>query len=167
MLLCPWWQQHCLAYSNLLYTTYPFFQLSTTKGFVAGNLSYTEEDGTKVNCTCSATVCIIHSIYLCMISCTSCSSGNYMHLLHRPMLVANCSTVLQFWSSAICSPGIYPLDMFFALPSATGALQRKVYILCILGFISQCSVKWVFWIKDVWALWTYLISVTIDWLFAE
>uniref|UniRef100_A0A8D2QEC0 DNA topoisomerase (ATP-hydrolyzing) n=1 Tax=Zonotrichia albicollis TaxID=44394 RepID=A0A8D2QEC0_ZONAL len=30
--------------------------LSTTKGFVAGNLSYTEEDGTKVNCTCSATV---------------------------------------------------------------------------------------------------------------
>ncbi|KFV41491.1 Meiotic recombination protein SPO11, partial [Tyto alba] len=29
--------------------------LSTTKGFVAGNLSYTEEDGTKVNCTCSAT----------------------------------------------------------------------------------------------------------------
>ncbi|NXK98921.1 SPO11 protein, partial [Formicarius rufipectus] len=33
--------------------------LSTTKGFVAGNLSYTEEDGTKVNCTCSGTVCII------------------------------------------------------------------------------------------------------------
>ncbi|NXS39774.1 SPO11 protein, partial [Balaeniceps rex] len=33
--------------------------LSTTKGFVAGNLSYTEEDGTKVNCTCGATVCII------------------------------------------------------------------------------------------------------------
>ncbi|KAL9835279.1 meiotic recombination protein SPO11 isoform 4-T19 [Geothlypis trichas] len=29
--------------------------LSTTKGFVAGNLSYTEEDGTKVNCSCSAT----------------------------------------------------------------------------------------------------------------
>ncbi|KFO81782.1 Meiotic recombination protein SPO11, partial [Cuculus canorus] len=29
--------------------------LSTTRGFVAGNLSYTEEDGTKVNCTCSAT----------------------------------------------------------------------------------------------------------------
>ncbi|PKU35450.1 hypothetical protein llap_14245 [Limosa lapponica baueri] len=33
--------------------------LSTTKGFVAGNLSYTEEDGTKVNCTCGATVCIV------------------------------------------------------------------------------------------------------------
>ncbi|TFK05031.1 Meiotic recombination protein SPO11 [Platysternon megacephalum] len=32
--------------------------LSTTKGCIAGNLSYTEEDGTKVNCTCSATVCI-------------------------------------------------------------------------------------------------------------
>ncbi|KAH1182005.1 hypothetical protein KIL84_009759, partial [Mauremys mutica] len=29
--------------------------LSTTKGCIAGNLSYTEEDGTKVNCTCSAT----------------------------------------------------------------------------------------------------------------
>lgn len=35
-----------------------FFQLSTSKGFVAGNLSYTEEDGTKVNCTSGATVCI-------------------------------------------------------------------------------------------------------------
>ncbi|NXA34284.1 SPO11 protein, partial [Eudromia elegans] len=35
--------------------------LSTSKGSVAGNLSYTEEDGTKVNCTCSATVCIINS----------------------------------------------------------------------------------------------------------
>ncbi|NXH19383.1 SPO11 protein, partial [Bucco capensis] len=30
--------------------------LSTTQGFVAGNLTYTEEDGTKVNCTCGATV---------------------------------------------------------------------------------------------------------------
>ncbi|KFU83474.1 Meiotic recombination protein SPO11, partial [Chaetura pelagica] len=29
--------------------------LSSTKGFVAGNLSYTEEDGTKVHCSCSAT----------------------------------------------------------------------------------------------------------------
>uniref|UniRef100_A0A8D0H3Z9 DNA topoisomerase (ATP-hydrolyzing) n=1 Tax=Sphenodon punctatus TaxID=8508 RepID=A0A8D0H3Z9_SPHPU len=29
--------------------------LSTTKGCIAGNLSYTEEDGTKVNCTCSRT----------------------------------------------------------------------------------------------------------------
>ncbi|NWV05423.1 SPO11 protein, partial [Ptilonorhynchus violaceus] len=38
--------------------------LSTTKGFVAGNLSYTEEDGTKVNCTCSATVCIINHNHL-------------------------------------------------------------------------------------------------------
>ncbi|NWQ60097.1 SPO11 protein, partial [Neopipo cinnamomea] len=38
--------------------------LSTTKGFVAGNLSYTEEDGTKVNCTCSATVCIIKQKHL-------------------------------------------------------------------------------------------------------
>ncbi|NXA95743.1 SPO11 protein, partial [Melanocharis versteri] len=35
--------------------------LSTTKGFVAGNLSYTEEDGTKVNCTCSATVFTVPS----------------------------------------------------------------------------------------------------------
>ncbi|NXC50832.1 SPO11 protein, partial [Penelope pileata] len=34
--------------------------LSTTKGFVAGNLSYTEEDGTKVNCTCGATVCSLN-----------------------------------------------------------------------------------------------------------
>ncbi|NXF07678.1 SPO11 protein, partial [Smithornis capensis] len=38
--------------------------LSTTKGFVAGNLSYTEEDGTKVNCTCSKTVCIIKQEHL-------------------------------------------------------------------------------------------------------
>ncbi|NWU95799.1 SPO11 protein, partial [Upupa epops] len=30
--------------------------LSTSKGSVAGNLSYTEEDGTKVSCTCSGTV---------------------------------------------------------------------------------------------------------------
>ncbi|NWW90609.1 SPO11 protein, partial [Rhynochetos jubatus] len=37
--------------------------LSTTKGFVAGNLSYTEEDGTKVNCTCSATI-ILHAANL-------------------------------------------------------------------------------------------------------
>ncbi|KFP82876.1 Meiotic recombination protein SPO11, partial [Acanthisitta chloris] len=35
--------------------------LSTTQGFVAGNLSYTEEDGTKVNCTCSATVFAVPS----------------------------------------------------------------------------------------------------------
>ncbi|NXN01665.1 SPO11 protein, partial [Sylvia borin] len=35
--------------------------LSTTKGFVAGNLCYTEEDGTKVNCTCSATVFTVPS----------------------------------------------------------------------------------------------------------
>ncbi|NXS11146.1 SPO11 protein, partial [Neodrepanis coruscans] len=38
--------------------------LSTTKGFVAGNLSYTEEDGTKVNCTCSSTVGIIKQEHL-------------------------------------------------------------------------------------------------------
>ncbi|NXE51612.1 SPO11 protein, partial [Dromaius novaehollandiae] len=35
--------------------------LSTTKGSVAGNLSYTEEDGTKVNCTCSATAVTVPS----------------------------------------------------------------------------------------------------------
>ncbi|NXP13768.1 SPO11 protein, partial [Thinocorus orbignyianus] len=35
--------------------------LSTSKGFVAGNLSYTEEDGTKVNCTCGATVFTVPS----------------------------------------------------------------------------------------------------------
>ncbi|KFV86015.1 Meiotic recombination protein SPO11, partial [Struthio camelus australis] len=35
--------------------------LSTTKGSLAGNLSYTEEDGTKVNCTCSATVFTVPS----------------------------------------------------------------------------------------------------------
>ncbi|KAK9404832.1 SPO11: Meiotic recombination protein SPO11 [Crotalus adamanteus] len=29
--------------------------LSTSKGCIAGNLSYIEEDGTKVNCTCSIT----------------------------------------------------------------------------------------------------------------
>uniref|UniRef100_A0A8D0C1C2 DNA topoisomerase (ATP-hydrolyzing) n=1 Tax=Salvator merianae TaxID=96440 RepID=A0A8D0C1C2_SALMN len=30
--------------------------LSTSKGCIAGNLSYTEEDGTKVNCNCTTTV---------------------------------------------------------------------------------------------------------------
>uniref|UniRef100_A0A8D0HCX3 DNA topoisomerase (ATP-hydrolyzing) n=1 Tax=Sphenodon punctatus TaxID=8508 RepID=A0A8D0HCX3_SPHPU len=35
--------------------------LSTTKGCIAGNLSYTEEDGTKVNCTCSRTAIIVPS----------------------------------------------------------------------------------------------------------
>ncbi|XP_032304441.1 meiotic recombination protein SPO11 isoform X4 [Coturnix japonica] len=35
--------------------------LSTSKGFVAGNLSYTEEDGTKVNCTCGATAVTVPS----------------------------------------------------------------------------------------------------------
>ncbi|KAL2297104.1 hypothetical protein Nmel_015162, partial [Mimus melanotis] len=35
--------------------------LATTKGFVAGNLSFTEEDGTKVNCTCSATAVTVPS----------------------------------------------------------------------------------------------------------
>ncbi|NXG67786.1 SPO11 protein, partial [Hemiprocne comata] len=35
--------------------------LSSTKGFVAGNLSYTEEDGTKVHCTCSATAVTVPS----------------------------------------------------------------------------------------------------------
>ncbi|NXC82320.1 SPO11 protein, partial [Cercotrichas coryphoeus] len=35
--------------------------LATTKGFVAGNLSYMEEDGTKVNCTCSATAVTVPS----------------------------------------------------------------------------------------------------------
>ncbi|NXE72386.1 SPO11 protein, partial [Cochlearius cochlearius] len=38
--------------------------LSTTKGFVAGSLTYTEEDGTKVNCTCGATVCITKQQHL-------------------------------------------------------------------------------------------------------
>ncbi|XP_030389256.1 meiotic recombination protein SPO11 isoform X1 [Gopherus evgoodei] len=35
--------------------------LSTTKGCIAGNLSYTEEDGIKVNCTCSATAVVVPS----------------------------------------------------------------------------------------------------------
>ncbi|XP_014375659.1 meiotic recombination protein SPO11 isoform X3 [Alligator sinensis] len=35
--------------------------MSTTKGCIAGNLSYTEEDGTKVNCTCSATAVSVPS----------------------------------------------------------------------------------------------------------
>ncbi|XP_074928347.1 meiotic recombination protein SPO11 [Chelonoidis abingdonii] len=35
--------------------------LSTTKGCIAGNLSYTEEDGMKVNCTCSATAVVVPS----------------------------------------------------------------------------------------------------------
>nr|XP_006125408.2 meiotic recombination protein SPO11 isoform X6 [Pelodiscus sinensis]XP_025041563.1 meiotic recombination protein SPO11 isoform X6 [Pelodiscus sinensis]XP_025041564.1 meiotic recombination protein SPO11 isoform X6 [Pelodiscus sinensis]XP_025041565.1 meiotic recombination protein SPO11 isoform X6 [Pelodiscus sinensis] len=35
--------------------------LSTTKGCISGNLSYTEEDGTKVNCTCNATAVIVPS----------------------------------------------------------------------------------------------------------
>ncbi|XP_009901518.1 meiotic recombination protein SPO11 [Dryobates pubescens] len=35
--------------------------LSTINGFVAGNLSYTEEDGTKVNCTCGATAVTVPS----------------------------------------------------------------------------------------------------------
>ncbi|NXO05114.1 SPO11 protein, partial [Rhinopomastus cyanomelas] len=35
--------------------------LSTSKGSVAGNLSYTEEDGTKVSCTCSGTVLSVPS----------------------------------------------------------------------------------------------------------
>lgn len=34
---------------------YYFFQLSTSKGLIAGNLRYMEEDGTRVQCTCSAT----------------------------------------------------------------------------------------------------------------
>ncbi|XP_028591614.2 meiotic recombination protein SPO11 [Podarcis muralis] len=32
--------------------------LSTSKGCIAGNLSYVEEDGTKVNCSCSTTVSV-------------------------------------------------------------------------------------------------------------
>ncbi|XP_067324310.1 meiotic recombination protein SPO11 [Anolis sagrei] len=32
--------------------------LSTSKGLIAGNLSYIEEDGTKVNCTCSTTAAV-------------------------------------------------------------------------------------------------------------
>lgn len=43
---------------------YYFFQLSTSKGLIAGDLKYLEEDGTKVNCT-RATVSII------MCSCAS------------------------------------------------------------------------------------------------
>ncbi|XP_074867587.1 meiotic recombination protein SPO11 isoform X1 [Carettochelys insculpta] len=35
--------------------------VSTTKGCIAGNLSYTEEDGTKVNCTCTATAVFVPS----------------------------------------------------------------------------------------------------------
>lgn len=30
-----------------------FFQLSTSKGLIAGNLRYIEEDGTKVYCSCT------------------------------------------------------------------------------------------------------------------
>lgn len=40
---------------------YYFFQLSTSKGLIAGNLRYMEEDGTRVQCTCSATVSILQS----------------------------------------------------------------------------------------------------------
>ncbi|NXB12092.1 SPO11 protein, partial [Cnemophilus loriae] len=47
--------------------------LSTTKGFVAGNLSYTEEDGTKVNCTCSATVLTVPSNVQGIKNLTSCA----------------------------------------------------------------------------------------------
>ncbi|OXB59318.1 hypothetical protein ASZ78_011851, partial [Callipepla squamata] len=36
-------------------------KLSTNRGFVAGNLSYTEEDGTKVNCSCGATAVTVPS----------------------------------------------------------------------------------------------------------
>ncbi|KAM9065317.1 meiotic recombination protein SPO11 isoform 3-T3 [Sarcophilus harrisii] len=35
--------------------------LSTSKGLIAGNLSYIEEDGTKVNCTCGSTVVAVPS----------------------------------------------------------------------------------------------------------
>lgn len=35
-----------------------FSQLSTSKGLIAGNLRYVEEDGTQVQCMCSATVSI-------------------------------------------------------------------------------------------------------------
>ncbi|XP_068928873.1 meiotic recombination protein SPO11 isoform X1 [Petaurus breviceps papuanus] len=35
--------------------------LSTSKGLIAGNLSYTEEDGTKVNCTCGSTAVAVPS----------------------------------------------------------------------------------------------------------
>nr|XP_020837012.1 meiotic recombination protein SPO11 isoform X2 [Phascolarctos cinereus] len=36
--------------------------LSTSKGLIAGNLSYIEEDGTKVNCTCSTAVAVPSNI---------------------------------------------------------------------------------------------------------
>ncbi|XP_040844125.1 meiotic recombination protein SPO11 isoform X3 [Ochotona curzoniae] len=35
--------------------------LSTSKGLIAGDLSYVEEDGTKVHCTCGATVAAVPS----------------------------------------------------------------------------------------------------------
>ncbi|XP_038606576.1 meiotic recombination protein SPO11 [Tachyglossus aculeatus] len=35
--------------------------LSTSKGLITGNLSYIEEDGTKVNCTCSSTAVAVSS----------------------------------------------------------------------------------------------------------
>ncbi|XP_006141943.2 meiotic recombination protein SPO11, partial [Tupaia chinensis] len=35
--------------------------LSTSKGLIAGNLGYIEEDGTKVNCTCGATAVAVPS----------------------------------------------------------------------------------------------------------
>ncbi|XP_072489561.1 meiotic recombination protein SPO11 isoform X2 [Notamacropus eugenii] len=35
--------------------------LSTSKGLIAGNLSYIEEDGTKVNCTCGSTAVAVPS----------------------------------------------------------------------------------------------------------
>ncbi|XP_042318493.1 meiotic recombination protein SPO11 isoform X2 [Sceloporus undulatus] len=36
--------------------------LSTSKGCIAGNLSYIEEDGTKVNCTCSTTAAVSSNV---------------------------------------------------------------------------------------------------------
>lgn len=95
---------------------------------------------------------VIHSIYLCRTSCTSCSSGYCIiqtwacgKLRHynlgekreiRSTTQLHCSSEAHLCTHQECILWIW----FLALPSTSGALQRKKYTLCILGF--NHSVLW-------------------------
>ncbi|KAH0619182.1 hypothetical protein JD844_018953 [Phrynosoma platyrhinos] len=52
----------CFVSYILLLLLFFLWQLSTSKGCIAGNLSYVEEDGTKINCTCSTSAAVSSNV---------------------------------------------------------------------------------------------------------
>lgn len=49
------------VYNMLMCEPLSLYQLATTKGLIAGDLQYMEEDGTRIDCHCSSAVSLLNS----------------------------------------------------------------------------------------------------------